>query len=132
MPTMVNPDFKGVFQQNELLAPIIYESVKLMSFGFVSASSGGGPAIMRGPMVTQIINQLIGGTDWGELDYLILDLPPGTGDIQLTISQSISVTAAVMVTTPQKLSFRRCGKGDQNVRYHEDTDHSCYREYELL
>lgn len=111
LPTMVSPDFKGLSPEGALLAPIMYESVKLMSFGYASASSGGGPAILRGPMVTQIINQLVGETAWGELDYLILDLPPGTGDIQLTISQSISVTAAVMVTTPQKLSFIDVEKG---------------------
>jgi DUF971 family protein len=96
-----------------LIQPLEFHDAKLMSFGFVSAHQGGGPAIMRGPMVTQVINQLLTQTDWGQLDYLIIDFPPGTGDIQLTLTQLIPITAAVIVTTPQQLAFVDVVKGIQ-------------------
>ena len=67
-----------------------------MSFGFFL---GDAPAVMRGPIVTRYIQQLLFQTDWGELDFLILDMPPGTGDVQLTITQSVKLTGAVIVTT---------------------------------
>lgn len=111
LPTMVSPTQTELFMQNELIVPLDFEGVKLMSFGF--ANPAGGAAIMRGPMVSQVINQLLTTTDWGELDYLVLDLPPGTGDIQLTLTQLIPITAAVIVTTPQRLSYVDVVKGIQ-------------------
>ncbi len=114
LPTMVQPESIEVYQNDaDMIVPIAWEGVKLMSFGFITEASGGGPAIMRGPMVTQIINQLLTTTDWGELDYLVLDLPPGTGDVQLTLTQLVPITAAVIVTTPQQLSFVDVVKGIQ-------------------
>lgn len=111
LPTMVQIEGAGLYQENDLIIPLAYLGVKLMSFGFIP--SAGGAAIMRGPMVTQIINQLLTTTNWGELDYLVLDLPPGTGDVQLTLTQLIPITAAVIVTTPQQLSFVDVVKGIQ-------------------
>ncbi|TAN36334.1 MAG: DUF59 domain-containing protein [Verrucomicrobia bacterium] len=114
LPTMVAPSTTQVFQgPSGLIEPLEFAGAKLMSFGFVNAHQGGGPAIMRGPMVTQVINQLLTQTDWGQLDYLIIDFPPGTGDIQLTLTQLIPITAAVIVTTPQQLAFVDVVKGIQ-------------------
>ena len=97
-------------QSNEfkLLTPIEYKGLKLMSFGFLL---GDAPAVMRGPIVTRYIQQLLFQTDWGELDYLILDMPPGTGDVQLTITQSIKLTGAVIVTTHHSLSLVDTARG---------------------
>ena len=114
LPTLVRPENRELYSRNDLILPLEFRGLKLMSFGYVPTQSGsGGPAILRGPMVTQIINQLLTGTDWGELDYLIIDMPPGTGDVQLTLTQLIPLTAAVIVTTPQELSFVDVVKGIQ-------------------
>ncbi len=97
-------------QSNEfkLLTPIEYKGLKLMSFGFLL---GDAPAVMRGPIVTRYIQQLLFQTHWGELDFLILDMPPGTGDVQLTITQSIKLTGAVIVTTHHSLSLVDTARG---------------------
>ncbi len=114
LPTMVRVvDFDGLYQQANLILPVESRGLKLMSFGWASQAAGGGPAIMRGPMVSQVINQLVTGTNWGNLDYLIIDMPPGTGDIQLTLCQLIPMTAALIVTTPQEISFVDVVKGIQ-------------------
>ena len=91
-----------------MLLPAEVGALKLMSFGFWL---GDAPAVMRGPMVTNYIQQLLHGVRWGELDYLFLDLPPGTGDIQLTITQAVRLNGAVVVTTPQPLALADVGKG---------------------
>ena len=109
LPSMVSVEDTEIYQQEGLLVPLEYAGMKLMSFGFVNIESEA--AIMRGPMVSQVTSQLLGGVGWGELDYLIIDFPPGTGDIQLTLLQTVEVTAAVMVTTPQNLSFIDVVKG---------------------
>ena len=111
LPSMVSVEDTEIYQQDGLLVPLEYADMKLMSFGFVNIESEA--AIMRGPMVSQVTSQLLGGVGWGELDYLVIDFPPGTGDIQLTLLQTIEVTAAVMVTTPQNLSFIDVVKGIQ-------------------
>jgi len=97
-------------QSNEfkMLSPIEHQGLKLMSFGFLL---GDAPAVMRGPIVTRYIQQLLFQTDWGELDYLILDMPPGTGDVQLTITQSIKLTGALIVTTHHGLSLVDTARG---------------------
>ncbi|CAI6012553.1 unnamed protein product [Closterium sp. NIES-65] len=109
LPTMVSPELRVLRMDAETreIMPTEYLGVKLVSFGF----AGQGSAIMRGPMVSGVINQLLTTTDWGELDYLVIDMPPGTGDIQLTLCQVVPLTAAVIVTTPQKLAFIDVAKG---------------------
>jgi Mrp family chromosome partitioning ATPase/DUF971 family protein len=112
LPTMTGTTTSVLVPSGDLISPIISENVKLMSFGYAQNSADNdSPAILRGPMVSQIINQLLSHTDWGELDYLFIDMPPGTGDIQLTIGQMIPLTAAVIVTTPQHISFIDVVKG---------------------
>lgn len=93
---------------NRQFVPIAHNGLKIMSFGFVLGDS---PAVMRGPMVTQYIQKILHQTDWGELDYLFIDMPPGTGDIQLTITQSVRLNGAVIVTTPQTLSLIDVARG---------------------
>ncbi|MCO5553666.1 hypothetical protein L7F22_007192 [Adiantum nelumboides] len=109
LPTMVSPELRVLQMDAETktIIPTEYLGVKLVSFGF----AGQGSAIMRGPMVSGVINQLLTTTNWGELDYLVVDMPPGTGDIQLTLCQVVPITAAVIVTTPQKLAFIDVAKG---------------------
>ena len=80
-----------------------------MSIGFLVDSDN--PMIWRGPMATQALEQLLRQTNWGDLDYLIIDMPPGTGDIQLTLSQRVPLTGAVIVTTPQDIALLDAKRG---------------------
>ena len=109
LPIMVSPETRvlEMCPETKEITPVEYEGVKLVSFGFTTQGS----AIMRGAMVSGLVNQLLTTARWGDLDYLVLDLPPGTGDIQLTIGQAVQIDAAVIVTTPQKLAFADVAKG---------------------
>jgi len=109
LPTMISPEVDVLMMDPEtkMITPVEYEGVSAVSFGY----AGQGSAIMRGPMVSGVIQQMLTTADWGELDYLILDFPPGTGDIQLTLCQTVPISAAVIVTTPQKLAFIDVEKG---------------------
>jgi len=89
--------------EDEKLIPIENHGVKLISVGFMIDDET--PLIWRGPLVMQLIKQFLTGVLWGELDYLIIDLPPGTGDVQLTLVQTIPLTGAVIVTTPQDIAL---------------------------
>lgn len=94
--------------------PIEALGLQAMSIGFLIDDDQ--PMIWRGPMVVQALNQLLGETAWRDLDYLVIDLPPGTGDIQLTLSQKIPVSGAVIVTTPQDIALLDARKGLQMFR----------------
>jgi ATP-binding protein involved in chromosome partitioning len=113
MPTMFGcedqqPSVKKVDEKTWII-PIEKYGVKLISIGFLS---GGDNAIVwRGPMASSALKQFISDTDWGELDYLLFDLPPGTSDIHLTLVQTIPVTGAIIVTTPQKVALADAVKG---------------------
>jgi ATP-binding protein involved in chromosome partitioning len=85
------------------IVPIEQYNLKLMSMGFLLDDAS--PAILRGPMVTRYTQQFLRQVEWGELDYLVLDLPPGTGDIQLTIVQTVALSGAIIVTTPQEVAL---------------------------
>ncbi len=89
-------------EENRIL-PIERYDLKLMSMGFLLDDSA--PAILRGPMVTKYTQQFLRQVEWGTLDYLVLDLPPGTGDIQLTIVQTVALAGAIIVTTPQEVAL---------------------------
>jgi ATP-binding protein involved in chromosome partitioning len=92
---------------NKIL-PVESYGIKLISMGyFIDADS---PVIWRGPMLTKLLTQFMYDVNWGELDYLVLDMPPGTGDIQLTTAQSVPLTGAVMVSTPQDVALLDVGK----------------------
>lgn len=90
------------------IQPVEKDGIKLMSFGFLL---GDAPAVMRGPIVTRYIQQLLLNTAWGRLDYLLIDMPPGTGDVHLTITQSARLSGAVIVTTPHSLSLIDVARG---------------------
>src|SRR6185369_3273615 len=92
----------------ERIQPLDQYGVKLMSMGFLNP--GDKPLIWRGPMLHSVIQQFLRGVDWGELDYLIIDLPPGTGDVQLTLIQTAPITGAVVVTTPSAVSLEDARK----------------------
>src|SRR3954470_13591659 len=87
----------------ERIQPLENYGVRLMSMGFLNP--GDKPLVWRGPMLHSVIQQFLRGVDWGELDYLIIDLPPGTGDVQLSLIQTAPVTGAVVVTTPSAVSL---------------------------
>lgn len=108
LPTLFNQHDVKIYQKDKMFIPHEFNGIKLMSFGFLMGDS---PAIMRGPMVSGYIQQILTSVEWGELDYLFIDMPPGTGDIQLTISQTIKLDGAVIVTTRSSLSLVDVVKG---------------------
>src|SRR5471030_1188038 len=92
----------------ERIQPLEQFGVKIMSMGFLSL--GDKPLVWRGPMLHSVIQQFLRGVDWGELDYLVIDLPPGTGDVQLSLIQTAPVTGAIVVTTPSDVSLEDARK----------------------
>lgn len=102
-PRMLGIEGKPESKDGKMLEPMQHYDIKAMSIGFLIDEET--PMIWRGPMVTQALEQLLSETRWGDLDYLIIDLPPGTGDIQLTLAQKIPVSGAVIVTTPQDIAL---------------------------
>ena len=91
------------------IIPLFRHGVRLLSMGLLVDASQA--VIWRGPMVSSAVRQFLGDAEWGELDFLVLDLPPGTGDIQLTIVQTVSLTGAVIVSTPQRVALADARKG---------------------
>ncbi len=109
VPTMFNVTERPSITTKKKLVPIEKHGVHLVSMGFLVDTDQA--MIWRGPMVTSAVKQFMQEVEWGELDYLILDLPPGTGDIQLTIVQTVPLTGAVIVSTPQTVALDDARKG---------------------
>ena len=110
IPTMFGlGDVKPRVNENKKIVPPEKHGVKLLSMGMMVDPAKA--VIWRGPMVSNAVRQFLGECEWGELDYLVLDLPPGTGDIQLTIVQTIALTGAVVVSTPQQVALADARKG---------------------
>ncbi len=108
------PIILGVNQQPKMtadnkLVPLDRYGMKIMSFGFISGNDT--PVIWRGPLVSRMTEQFFKDVDWGDLDFLILDLPPGTGDVQLTLTQKLRMSGAIIVTTPQDIALSDVRKG---------------------
>lgn len=109
IPSLFNLKSAAIYRnEKKQIIPVEKNGLKIMSFGFLL---GDAPAVMRGPIVTQYVQQILHKTAWGELDYLFIDMPPGTGDIQLTVTQTVQLNGAVIVTTPQTLSLIDVARG---------------------
>jgi ATP-binding protein involved in chromosome partitioning len=102
-PTMLGATLPKEQREQKILLPVMSHGIQSMSIGYLVDTKAA--MIWRGPMVTTALQQLLNDTQWDNLDYLVIDLPPGTGDIQLTLAQKIPVSGAVVVTTPQDLSL---------------------------
>ncbi len=108
-PRMMGITGKPESKDGQSLEPLVSYDIQTMSIGFLVDEET--PMIWRGPMVTQALQQLLNDTNWTDLDYLVIDLPPGTGDIQLTLAQQVPVSGAVIVTTPQDIALLDARKG---------------------
>lgn len=110
LPTMLgDPEKPPGAEEGEKIRPAIHHGIKVISVGFFTDAKEA--VVWRGPMVHKLLQQFLGDVLWGDLDYLVCDLPPGTGDVQLSLSQLIPITGAVMVTTPQEVSLIDVVKG---------------------
>lgn len=109
LPTMLGIDGRPESADGQTMDPLEGHGLQANSIGFLIEQDN--PMVWRGPMVTSALEQLLRQTNWRDLDYLIVDMPPGTGDIQLTLSQKVPVTGAVIVTTPQDIALLDAKKG---------------------
>ncbi|QLH84350.1 Mrp/NBP35 family ATP-binding protein [Halosimplex pelagicum] len=117
VPRMLDADQQPQATPDETLVPPERYGMKLMSMDFLVGEDD--PVIWRGPMVHKVLTQLWEDVEWGSLDYMVVDLPPGTGDTQLTLLQSVPVTGAVIVTTPQEVAIDDARKGLEMFGEHE-------------
>ena len=109
VPLMMGVNERPMVSEEEKLVPLLNHGVKLMSMGFLL--DGDQPVIWRGPMIMKTIQQFVMQVDWGTLDFLLVDLPPGTGDAQLSLCQTVPLDGGVIVTTPQEASLGVVRKG---------------------
>ena len=115
IPLLMGVDEKPEVRGDNRIVPFFNHGVKMQSLGFFLSDNT--PVIWRGPMVMKAVQQLLQDTDWGELDVLVIDLPPGTGDVQLTLVQTVPLTGAVLVTTPQNLALLDVQKGAEMFKH---------------
>jgi ATP-binding protein involved in chromosome partitioning len=108
-PTMLGIQGRPESDDGKTMRPLLNHGLQVMSMGFLV--EGDQAMIWRGPMATQALDQLLRQTDWDDLDYLVIDMPPGTGDIQLSLSQKVPLTGAVIVTTPQDIALIDAQRG---------------------
>ena len=114
IPTMMGSQEKPTLTEDQKIVPLERHGIKIMSSGFLVDEDSA--LIWRGPMIHKIVNQFCSDVAWGALDYLVLDLPPGTGDVQLSLSQVIPVVGAVMVTTPQQVALADVRRAESMLR----------------
>ncbi|MFB6107070.1 MAG: Mrp/NBP35 family ATP-binding protein [Halobacteriaceae archaeon] len=117
VPRMVSADERPRATESETIIPPERYGMKLMSMAFMVGEDD--PVIWRGPMVHKVLTQLVEDVEWGALDYLVVDLPPGTGDTQLTLLQTVPLTGAVIVTTPQQVAVDDAGKALEMFGRHD-------------
>ena len=108
VPTMMGSTQQPMVGVNNQIQPNLTHGIKTISIGYISP--GDKPMVMRGPMLHQIIRQFLQQVEWGELDYLIIDLPPGTGDVVISLVQTVPLTGAVVVSTPSDVSLQDARK----------------------
>jgi len=101
-------------KDNQMINPLEVQNLKFISMGLISGERT--PLVARGPKVSGAVMQLFSKTNWGELDYLIVDTPPGTGDAQMTLLQRIPITTTLVVTTPQNVSISDCRRGIEMIK----------------
>ena len=101
-------------KDNQMINPLEVQKLKFISMGLISGERT--PLVARGPKVSGAVMQLFSKTNWGELDYLIVDTPPGTGDAQMTLLQRIPITTTLVVTTPQNVSISDCRRGIEMIK----------------
>jgi ATP-binding protein involved in chromosome partitioning len=114
VPFMLGINDKAEPDEQKRLKPIERHGLKVMSMGFFVGDAT--PIIWRGPMLTKLITEFLRNCDWGELDTLVMDLPPGTGDVQLTLTQQVPISGGVIVTTPQDVALADVRRGIQMFR----------------
>jgi ATP-binding protein involved in chromosome partitioning len=114
VPIMLGSTAEPMATQQQRIIPVQAQGLKMISMGLLNP--GDKPVIWRGPMLHSVITQFLRSVEWGELDYLVIDLPPGTGDVQLTLIQTVEVTGAVVVTTPSTVALADVRKAIEMFR----------------
>jgi len=114
VPIMLGSKAEPMATPQQRIIPVQAQGIKMISMGLLSP--GDKPVIWRGPMLHSVITQFLRNVEWGELDYLVIDLPPGTGDVQLTLIQTVAVTGAVLVTTPSTVALADVRKAIEMFR----------------
>jgi ATP-binding protein involved in chromosome partitioning len=114
VPIMLGTNEEPLATMSQQIIPVNAQGIKMISMGLLNP--GDKPVIWRGPMLHSVITQFLRSVQWGELDYLLIDLPPGTGDVQLTLIQTVAVTGAVVVTTPSTVALADVRKAIEMFR----------------